>query len=144
MVMFDVTGTPVPQGSLRGFVVNGRAVVTHENKPTLRSWRDSVASAAAEASREQSERFPRPMAVRVHAEFRLARPKHLVDINGVFIPVTELTKIKNGTSCSTRCPPRTCSMTTRRWPTCGSRSSTRRTPRPWAFGCTSRERRDVG
>jgi Holliday junction resolvase RusA-like endonuclease len=45
---FTVTGTPAPQGSHRAFVVNGRAVVTHDSKKT-RPWRQDVRQAALDA-----------------------------------------------------------------------------------------------
>jgi len=39
-----VPGTPIPQGSLRGFVVNQRAVLTQSN-PKLNPWRADVHTA---------------------------------------------------------------------------------------------------
>jgi Holliday junction resolvase RusA-like endonuclease len=39
-----VPGIPIPQGSMRGFVVGGRAVLTSDN-PRLRSWRNDLAAA---------------------------------------------------------------------------------------------------
>lgn len=38
-----VPGVPAPQGSAKGFVVNGHAVVTHDNENTM-PWRSQVAA----------------------------------------------------------------------------------------------------
>lgn len=46
-LVINVLGTPAPQGSHRGFVVNGRAVVTQDNKKT-KPWRQAVSAAANE------------------------------------------------------------------------------------------------
>lgn len=48
MIQIKVTGTPAPQGSHRGFVVNGRAVITQDNKKT-KPWRQDVKAAALNA-----------------------------------------------------------------------------------------------
>ena len=72
-ITFTAFGTPVPQGSTRAFVVNGRAVTTSANK-NLRPWRDTMASAARFAMQEAAqERLDGP--VRVYAAFTLPRPK---------------------------------------------------------------------
>lgn len=72
-IEFTVVGTPTPQGSMRGYVVGGRAVVTNANPKLLRTWRGAVVEEAMKAA--ALERFPRPLPVRVTAMFRLARPK---------------------------------------------------------------------
>lgn len=70
---FTCYGVPVPQGSTRAFVVNGRAVTTSANA-NLRPWRDSLAAAARYAMQEaQREPFVGP--VYVGAIFVLPRPK---------------------------------------------------------------------
>lgn len=64
-----VPGIPVPQGSLRGYVRGGRAVLTSDNAG-LRSWRSDVTAALAE------KRPPAPIdePVEVRLEFSLLRP----------------------------------------------------------------------
>lgn len=44
-----VIGTPEPQGSKSGFVVNGRVNIVDKNPPKLKAWRGAVAQAVAEA-----------------------------------------------------------------------------------------------
>lgn len=46
MIEFFVPGEPIPQGSLKAFMVNGQARVVPDNKRT-EPWRKSVARAAA-------------------------------------------------------------------------------------------------
>jgi crossover junction endodeoxyribonuclease RusA len=72
LVMFSVVGVPVPQGSHRGYVVNGRAVVTNAN-PKTRPWRQDLIHAAAEAF---GERPAITGPVSVSATFKMPRPKH--------------------------------------------------------------------
>lgn len=69
-VAITVYGTPAPQGSKRGFVAGGRAVVVDDNKPALRNWRQDVKAAALE-TRSSMSRQP----VEVSVTFFLARPK---------------------------------------------------------------------
>lgn len=70
---FTVLGVPVPQGSMKGYVRGGHAVLTSDNTK-LRPWRDSVAWAAVEAMRAHGLTvFEGPMVVR--CEFFLPRPK---------------------------------------------------------------------
>ncbi len=45
-IIINAVGTPQPQGSKRGFVRGGRAVVVDDNKPALRTWRGDVIDAA--------------------------------------------------------------------------------------------------
>lgn len=65
-----VPGIPIPQGSMRGYVRNGRVAITSDNGK-LRSWRVDVASALAEA-RGTAETTDSPVEVRV--EFMFLRP----------------------------------------------------------------------
>ena len=69
-IEFFVPGNPVQQGSLRGFVVKGRAVITADNKAPLRNWRASVQQAAADA-------VPEPLSgpIEIGARFVLSRPQ---------------------------------------------------------------------
>jgi Holliday junction resolvase RusA-like endonuclease len=64
-----VAGVPIPQGSMRGFVRGGHAVLTSDN-PRLRSWRREVTIALAEA--RDSVCFVGP--VRLTVSFALPRP----------------------------------------------------------------------
>lgn len=71
-VAFAVRGTPAPQGSKRGFVVNGRAIVTDTNPAPLKTWREDVKFAAVDAMNGA-----RPLAgpVELLVTFILAKPK---------------------------------------------------------------------
>jgi Holliday junction resolvase RusA-like endonuclease len=69
-VVITVTGTPVPQGSKRGFVVGNRAVIVDDNKPVLRTWRGDVKKAAEETG---SSMLLQPVGVEI--QFSLARPR---------------------------------------------------------------------
>lgn len=68
---FTVFGIPVPQGSHRGFVVNGRAVITQDNART-RPWRQDMTQAALEAL---GGRPAMVGPVHVIAQFVMPRPK---------------------------------------------------------------------
>ena len=46
---FTTPGTCVPQGSMRGFVVNGQARVTHAKPLALTEWRRAIAASATDA-----------------------------------------------------------------------------------------------
>lgn len=71
MIEFFVPGIPVPQGSIRGFVVNGRAVLTSDNTK-LKPWRNSVTALAVAAMRGH-DRFENAVAVKY--VFTMPRPK---------------------------------------------------------------------
>lgn len=68
-----VAGVPVTQGSMRAFVVNGRARVTHSSSK-VDIWRRSIVDATARQLGEDIELFSGP--VRLSAAFRLPRPKN--------------------------------------------------------------------
>lgn len=68
---FTVHGVPIPQGSHKGFVVNGRAVITQDNKRT-RPWRQDMTHAALEA---MGDRAPLLGPVQVLVQFVMPRPK---------------------------------------------------------------------
>ena len=68
MITFSVEGVPVPQGSKKGFVVRGRAVLVDDNKDKLKPWRAKVAAAA-----DLGHTFTGP--VLVAAVFYMPRPK---------------------------------------------------------------------
>lgn len=71
-IAFAVKGTPAPQGSKRGFVVNGRAVITDANPAALKTWRDDVKSAAVDA---MNGALPFSGPVELLVTFVLPRPK---------------------------------------------------------------------
>jgi Holliday junction resolvase RusA-like endonuclease len=77
VLSFTILGNPVPQGSMRGFVAGGRAVVTSANVK-LRPWRDTVTWAARDALGVHSEQptFPIMGAVNLTVEFWMHRPKN--------------------------------------------------------------------
>lgn len=83
MIRVDVVGSPAPQGSLKAFVVAGRACVTADN-PRTRPWRNEVAQALAAAV---SDTVARPLwpsgPVAVGAVFRVAVPKRWIGARGV-------------------------------------------------------------
>lgn len=71
-VAFRVHGTPAPQGSKRGFVVNGRAVIADANPAGLKTWRDEVKSAALDA---MNGALPFLGPVELLVTFTLVKPK---------------------------------------------------------------------
>lgn len=48
MIAFDVAGVPAPQGSKRGYVANGRAILV-ESSAKVKPWRADVRQAAEDA-----------------------------------------------------------------------------------------------
>ena len=70
-VSFDVAGMPAPQGSMRAFVRNGHAVVSHARRASLEAWRIAVAQ-EARAAMHAADLFGGSLAVRI--VFRLPRP----------------------------------------------------------------------
>lgn len=77
MLTFTVYGQPQPQGSTRAFIPRGwnRPVITTDNK-RLKPWRQEVAAVAREQMQDAgADLVPRPLAVRVEAQFYFARPK---------------------------------------------------------------------
>lgn len=74
---FTVWGTPVPQGSMRAFIIKktGRAIVTSSNKK-VKPWRNEVAGAALQAIEVYG--FPPMMnaePVQMEVEFFFDKPK---------------------------------------------------------------------
>lgn len=68
-VRFAVHGIPAPKGSMKGFVVAGRARLTNDN-PLTRTWEQRVAAVAQEHSIGRTLRGP----VAVHLAFSLPLP----------------------------------------------------------------------
>lgn len=46
---FSVAGDPIPQGSLRAFVRNGKPILTYGSAATLGAWRQGIASQCSSA-----------------------------------------------------------------------------------------------
>lgn len=73
-ITFEVLGRPAPQGSLKGFVVNGHARLTCDNAKTI-PYRQAVGYAAL-SERKSSEIFAGlHVAVSVQCVFYFKRPK---------------------------------------------------------------------
>lgn len=70
-----VAGVPVGQGSMKAFVVNGRARVTHTQSDRIAAWRSSIIDATHRQLGESIELMTGP--VRLSAAFRLPRPASL-------------------------------------------------------------------
>lgn len=75
-VSFTVAGVPVPQGSSRGFVVNGRAVITSSNK-NLAQWRQRIATEAQRVADETGFYRDGKFAYTVLADFYFPRTKSM-------------------------------------------------------------------
>lgn len=71
-IAFFVPGLPAPKGSARGFVVGGRAVVTHDSKRT-KPWERDIKTFASQAWKGP----PTIGAVSLKLAFTLPRPKSL-------------------------------------------------------------------
>lgn len=70
---FFVHGTPVPQGSMKAFMVGGHARITSDNTK-LKPWREAVKSRAIdEMFISNIKRIDAPVAIEL--EFRMPRPK---------------------------------------------------------------------
>lgn len=72
LLEFSVAGDPVPQGSMKAFVVGGRAVLTSDNKK-LKAWRKRLCVLIQ--AQLLGERISRDTAVGVRISFRLLKPK---------------------------------------------------------------------
>lgn len=79
-----VQGVPIPQGSMRGFVVGGRARLTSDN-PKTRPWKAAVTADASAAVHAAGLPHPayghEPVAVSI--AFTLPRPKGHFGVKGV-------------------------------------------------------------
>jgi crossover junction endodeoxyribonuclease RusA len=73
-IQFEVLGRPAPQGSMKAFVIDGKARLTCDNAKTM-PYRQAVGYAAL-AAREGGEIFAGPhVAVSVQCDFYFKRPK---------------------------------------------------------------------
>jgi crossover junction endodeoxyribonuclease RusA len=71
MLRARVIGVPVTQGSMKGFVLGGRAKVVNSNDAKLRPWREAVRASVVEALPPDWQPIPGPVAV----ELAFALPK---------------------------------------------------------------------
>lgn len=74
MLNINVTGIPTPQGSKKGFVINGRAVIVDDNKRPLKNWRQDVRIAALAAISDHANWTPLDGPVFLEATFYMPRP----------------------------------------------------------------------
>ena len=82
----NVYGTPESQGSVRGFVRGGKAILTSDNK-ALRPWRESVTWAARDALTREPAWVQAAGPVRVDTAFWLHRPASMPKTRDV-LPIT--------------------------------------------------------
>jgi crossover junction endodeoxyribonuclease RusA len=82
-ITFTVQGTPAPQGSMRGFIRNGRVNMTSANKQTM-PWRQAVAAAASQACRGST--WPTTKAGAIELQFNFPRPKWHLNSKGAVKP----------------------------------------------------------
>lgn len=82
---FFAAGTPAPQGSKKGFVRGGRAVLV-ESSAKVKPWREDVRTASQKAMGGDWEPISGPVAV--HATFWLRRPISAPKTRRTF-PVTQ-------------------------------------------------------
>jgi crossover junction endodeoxyribonuclease RusA len=81
VITFDALGEPVPQGSLRAFVHDGRAVITYGPRAmALGTWRGLIGAAALQAM-EERDPFAGPLVI--EAQFRFRRPASHYGARGV-------------------------------------------------------------
>ena len=76
MIVFDVYGTPAPQGSKRfvGRAKSGRGILVESSK-AVAPWREAVKPAALRARAAQPDSEPLDGPLRLSVVFSLARPK---------------------------------------------------------------------
>jgi site-specific DNA-cytosine methylase/Holliday junction resolvase RusA-like endonuclease len=74
-LVVNVVGLPAPQGSHKGFVVKGRAVITSDNKKT-RPWRQDVTAAVVDTIAQTPDFEPYTGPVLVDIGFYMPRPRY--------------------------------------------------------------------
>jgi Holliday junction resolvase RusA-like endonuclease len=84
-LVFDVAGTPVPQGSAKAFNRKGGGppIVTHDAKG-LHAWRNDIAKAARDAKAGDTTLLMGPVGLRI--TFRLTRPASHYGTRGNLLP----------------------------------------------------------
>lgn len=79
LLTFWCDGVPAPQGSKKGFVVKGRAVIVDDNPATLKAWRQAVDQAALQQidqNRRRGQEWETLQGpVQVNLVFWLPRPR---------------------------------------------------------------------
>lgn len=80
IIDLDVFGTPMPQGSKKAFVANGRAMMKESGGNKHAQWRNAVADKAFDAAKEHG-RLEGALAVTVSFRFPMpkSRPKAVRD-----------------------------------------------------------------
>jgi len=68
---FDVRGIPIPQGSLKAFIIKGKPIITASNKG-LDMWRRLIADVAQNYAPTPILKGP----IAIQLDFRLPKPKH--------------------------------------------------------------------
>ena len=71
-LQLHVVGVPTTQGSMKGFVIGGRAVVKNSNQQRLAPWREAIRNTAVNAMEPEFMQFVGP--VHVSLIFALPRP----------------------------------------------------------------------
>lgn len=74
LLTIEIRGTPVPQGSMNGYVRGGHANLVDQKEKTLRPWREAVRSTAVDMAGPNWVPIPREQPVRVRAWVALPRP----------------------------------------------------------------------
>lgn len=76
-ISFTVFGTPQPQGSTRAFVRGNRAYITSANTK-MKPYRHTITQVASETLNQLGRTipaYPRPLPVKAHITWVLAKPK---------------------------------------------------------------------
>jgi Holliday junction resolvase RusA-like endonuclease len=77
---------PVPKGSMRGFVVKGRAVITDSRSAELRLWERRIREAASLELAHRSLTMLREQPCEVHLVLWLVRPRGDFRADGILRP----------------------------------------------------------
>jgi crossover junction endodeoxyribonuclease RusA len=91
MLNFRVYGVPAPQGSKKGFVVNGRVNMVEQSHKKLKPWREEISDAGA---RVMDGRDPLDGPLFVNITFFMKRPAKpkFTDYPAVFPDVDKITR----------------------------------------------------
>lgn len=74
-ITVTVSGTPLPEGSLKAYCRGGRAVIMHDRSQALETWRTRVTITARNAAHQAHWQLPVDQPVKIAACFLLPRPK---------------------------------------------------------------------
>jgi crossover junction endodeoxyribonuclease RusA len=75
VITFEVLGIPMPQGSKKAFVANGRAMMKESGGDKHAQWRNAVANAAKDVAGHDDVSAPLDAAMHVVLDFRFPMPK---------------------------------------------------------------------